>query len=283
MDGAVYMKLFFSYRKTFDKLSDEDAGQLVKAMLRYGDTGEATSPESPMADIVFDFIKTQMDRDNEAFRNGNKGGRPRKETGDTENENPPSENEKPPFPETETPVTENENPPSEKQEPYKGLKVQRNKGVLNNDTDRAREEETPFGTVTIDPLIVKVQREIVGMTDTHYDLFRQYREDLGDELVSYAIDCAVAQGVRKWAYLETILCKYGTAKYRSVAEVKAAEEERKRTRAAPQGKPPKAVHAQQFTQRQYTDEQLDGEMSPLLAEALKKVMSEDEGVSRNAV
>jgi DnaD/phage-associated family protein len=130
-------------------------------------------------------------------------------------------------------------------------------------------------------LIVKVQREIVGMTDTHYDLFRQYRDDLGDELVSYAIDSAVAQGVRKWAYLETILCRYITEKYRTVADVKAAEDERKagKTRAAPQ----KTVTAQRFTQREYTDEQLDGEMSPLLANALRKVQEEDEGITGNVV
>ena len=282
MDGAVYMKLFFSYGKTFDKLPDEDAGQLIKAMLHYAETGEAIPPESAMADLAFDFIKIQIDRDRKAFTDGNRGGRPKKETWDTENVNPPSENTKPPFPETETPVSENENHPSEKQEPYKGLKAQRNNGVINNNTDRVREEETPFGAVPIDSLIVKVQREIVGMTDTHYDLFRQYREDLGDELVSYAIDSAVAQGVRKWAYLETILCKYGTAKYRSVAEIKAAEEERKRTRAAPQ-KPPKTVTAQRFTQREYTDAQLGGEMSPLLANALRKVQEEDEGITGNVV
>lgn len=255
------MKLFFSYRKTFDKLSDEDAGQLIKAMLLYGDTGEAIPPESPMADLVFDFIKAQIDKDRKAFVDGGKGGRPRKETTETETENPPSENQKPPFPETETGVSENENPPSEKPKPYKGIKDQRIKGVINTTTTSAgacAREETPFGTVDIDPLIIKAQRELLGLTDTHYDLLRQYREALGDELVSYAIDSAVANGVRKWAYVESILSRFESAGIKTVAEAKAADEKRK---AQPKGRDaPKTVTAQRFPQRQYEDKALEDQV-----------------------
>ena len=251
MDGAVYMKLFFSYGKTFGKLSDEDAGQLIKAMLHYAETGEAIPPESAMADIAFDFIKAQIDKDNEAFRNGGKGGRPRR------GENPPSENEKPPLEETETPLSENENPPSENQKPYKGIKVQRDKGLdIYTTTSAGACEETPFGTVDIDPLIVKVQRELLGMTDTHYDLLRQYREKLGDELVSYAIDGAVGNGVRKWAYVESILSRFESAGIKTVAEAKAADEKRKA--GSGPGKT-KTVTAQRFPQRQYDEKQLEEE------------------------
>ena len=273
MDGAVYMKLFFSYGKTFDKLPDEDAGQLIKAMLHYAETGESIPPESAMADLAFDFIKVQIDRDRKAFVDGNKGGRPRKETGDTENENPPSENEKPPFPETETPVTENENPPSEKQEPYKGLKVQRNKGVLNNTTNAHAHAETPFGEVDLDPLIIKIQRELNGLTDTHMDLLRQYRDELGDDLVSYAIDQAVANGIRNWAYVERILITWGEKGLKTVGEVKAEDERRRaKNKSAPPQKPGKVVTAARFTQREYSDDQWGG-VDGAMAEALKKVMS----------
>ena len=244
MDGAVYMKLFYSYRKTFDKLSDEDAGQLIKAMLRYGDTGEETPPESPVADIVFDFAKDQIDRDQKAFSDGGKGGRPRKE-------------EKPPFEETKTLLSENENPPYEKQKPLKNKEKRiKDKGEDNTYTTggNVREEETPFGTIDIDPLIVKVQRELLGLTDTHYDLLRQYREKLGDELVSYAIDSAVGNGVRKWAYVESILSRFESGGIKTVAEAKAADEKRRSGSG-----PGKTVTAQQFPQRQYSDKQLEDE------------------------
>lgn len=263
MSGTTYLKLFYDLEDTAVKMSDADAGQLLKALLHYGRTGEDISPDSPIADIVYGMVKNQIDRDQESYKFGSKGGRPSKKTGVIENENPPFEKAKPPF-DKDKDKEEDKDEDEEKDEDDE---------TTTGGGTRAREEETPFGTVTIDPLIVKVQREIVGMTDTHYDLFRQYRDDLGDELVSYAIDSAVAQGVRKWAYLETILCRYETARYKTVAEVKAAEEERK-TRAAPQ-KPPKTVTAQRFTQREYTDAQLDGEMSPLLAEMIRKVKDED--------
>jgi DnaD/phage-associated family protein len=262
--------------KTFKGvIPKEDFSDALWAVAEYTETGEEPTGLSPMATVLFRTIKAKVDRESEKYERkceaGAKGGRPKTQTNQAKPTETNGNQEKP----TET----NGNQKNQKEietETEKETEIYTTTGGT-----RAREEETPFGTVTIDPLIVKVQREIVGMTDTHYDLFRQYRDDLGDELVSYAIDSAVAQGVRKWAYLETILCRYETARYKTVAEVKAAEEERK-TRAAPQ-KPLKTVTAQRFTQREYTDEQLDGEMSPLLANALRKVQEEDEGITGNVV
>ena len=88
-------------------------------------------------------------------------------------------------------------------------------------------------------------------------------------MVSFAIDQAVGNGIRKWAYVETILCRYETDGIRTVAEAKAAEENR---RNQPKGRDaPKTVTAQRFQQREYSDAELDSEVSPLFAEALKKV------------
>lgn len=258
--------------KTFKGvIPKEDFSDALWAVAEYTETGEEPVGLSPMATVLFRTIKAKVDRESEKYERkceaGAKGGRPKTQTNQTK---PTETNEN-----QEKPTETNGNLKNQKEketETEKETEIYTTTGGI-----RAREEETPFRTVTIDPLIVKVQREIVGMTDTHYDLFRQYRDDLGDELVSYAIDSAVAQGVRKWAYLETILCRYETARYKTVAEAKAAEDERKaeKTRAAPQ-KPPKTVTAQRFTQREYTDEQLDGEMSPLLAEMIRKVKDEDE-------
>ena len=61
----------------------------------------------------------------------------------------------------------------------------------NNDNARAR-VETPFGEIPVDPIIIKVQKELFGLTDTQYDLLRQYRDSLGDDNISFAIDLAVA-------------------------------------------------------------------------------------------
>ena len=134
----------------------------------------------------------------------------------------------------------------------------------------AHEADTPFGTIPVDDLIVKVQKELNGLTDTHYSLLAQYREQLGDELVSYAIDNAVANGVRRWAYVERILCNWQEKGVRTIGDAKAEHEKHR----SPSAQTTKAVHAQQFTQRSYTDAELESDVSPLLAEALAKAKAE---------
>ena len=122
---------------------------------------------------------------------------------------------------------------------------------------RTREEETPFGNVTVDPLIIKVQKELNGLTDTHYSILDQYRQELGDDLVSLAIDNAVAQGVRKWAYVERILTNWQEKGVKTVGDAKAEDE--KHRKAAEPEKPKKTVTAQRFPQRQYDGKQLEDE------------------------
>ena len=119
----------------------------------------------------------------------------------------------------------------------------------NDDDNNAREEETPFGTVTIDPLIVKVQKELFGLTDTQYDLLKQYRDSLGAELISYAIDQAVANGSRKWSYVEKILINYEESGVRTVGEAKVANDKHRarKKESSPAGKsqsPPRDIYAE---------------------------------------
>ena len=48
-------------------LSDEEAGQLFKALVRYADTGEQ-SELPPMAGMAFSFISAQIDRDSQKWK-----------------------------------------------------------------------------------------------------------------------------------------------------------------------------------------------------------------------
>lgn len=123
---------------------------------------------------------------------------------------------------------------------------------------RTREEETAFGTITVDPLIIKVQKELNGLTDTHYSILDQYRQELGDDLVSLAIDNAVAQGVRKWEYVERILTNWQEKGVKTVGDAKAEDE--KHRKAAEPEKPKKTVTAQRFPQRQYEDKAIEDQV-----------------------
>lgn len=90
---AAYIKLFTDYVETFEELSDAEAGRLIKAVLRYGESGESENLQGSER-LVYGIICRQIDRENataEAHREaGRSGGRPKKaET--KENQTEPNE------------------------------------------------------------------------------------------------------------------------------------------------------------------------------------------------
>lgn len=84
MDKASFL-IYLDYQEQFELLSDEQAGQLIKATIKYEKTGEITELDG-MVKMAFSFIKTQLDRDREKYQakceknreNAKKGGRPKK-------------------------------------------------------------------------------------------------------------------------------------------------------------------------------------------------------------
>lgn len=84
-DSKRSFKLFNDYKLKTDKLSDEEAGQLFKAILSYvNDTSVIPKLENRVVDMAFTDIRGQLDRDREAYdyqcsvnrANGSLGGRP---------------------------------------------------------------------------------------------------------------------------------------------------------------------------------------------------------------
>ena len=81
-------KGFFTYfhlSPVIDKLSDEQAGQLYKALMRYGDTGELTDFSGDLAcDMAYTLMRGEIDVNFERYQetcrrnseNGKKGGAP---------------------------------------------------------------------------------------------------------------------------------------------------------------------------------------------------------------
>ncbi len=63
------LNLYLDLYKRFEKFSDAQAGRLIKAMLRYGNTGEETDFSDDLAlDVTFCGIIDQIDRDFEKYR-----------------------------------------------------------------------------------------------------------------------------------------------------------------------------------------------------------------------
>ncbi len=66
MDKKNSFILYNDYHRHINRLSDEDAGRLFKAIFVYSMTGEVP-PLSDSADMAFSFIQAQLDRDREKF------------------------------------------------------------------------------------------------------------------------------------------------------------------------------------------------------------------------
>lgn len=83
--ARAYFQVYFSYEEPLKSLTYEQIGKIFMAMFQYEKTEE--KPElDQVSDMAFYFIRSQMDRDRQAYeercelgrQNGMKGGRPRK-------------------------------------------------------------------------------------------------------------------------------------------------------------------------------------------------------------
>ena len=63
--GKNSFKLFTDYAEIFDNLSDEQAGQLIKAIFAH-ETGQEYSLDG-LLNAVFVFIRQQLDRNRESY------------------------------------------------------------------------------------------------------------------------------------------------------------------------------------------------------------------------
>lgn len=84
MDKNSFL-MYLDYEEQFNLLTDEQIGQLMRAIIKYEKTGIVPKLEG-MLKMAFSFIKTQLDRDREKYNkkceqnreNAKKGGRPKK-------------------------------------------------------------------------------------------------------------------------------------------------------------------------------------------------------------
>lgn len=85
MDKNSFL-IYIDYEEQFDLLTDEQLGQLMRAIVKYEKTGEIIKLDSATK-MAFSFIKAQLDRDREKYNerceknreNAKRGGRPKKQ------------------------------------------------------------------------------------------------------------------------------------------------------------------------------------------------------------
>lgn len=59
--------IYLDYQEQFEMLTDEQAGQLIKAIIKYEKTGEIMQLDN-VTKMAFSFIKTQLDKDREKWQ-----------------------------------------------------------------------------------------------------------------------------------------------------------------------------------------------------------------------
>ena len=92
MDKNSFL-IYLDYEEQFNLLTDEEVGQLMRAIIKYEKTGNMPKLDG-MLKMAFSFIKTQLDRDREKYNkkceqnkeNAKKGGRPKKQKDNSETE-----------------------------------------------------------------------------------------------------------------------------------------------------------------------------------------------------
>lgn len=99
--ARAYFQVYLSYEEPLKSLSYEQIGKIFMAMFQYEKTKEKPELDA-VSDMAFCFIRSQMERDQQAYeekcelgrQNGIKGGRPRKTQGFLENPTVFSETQK---------------------------------------------------------------------------------------------------------------------------------------------------------------------------------------------
>lgn len=134
---------YTEYREHLSMLPPEQVGELMFALMDYQETGEVPDlPKGSALAMCFSFIKKRMDKDNSKYEercernrsNGKKGGRPAKETDNTETEENP--NKPNGFSENRTVISETEENPTEP-------KKADNDNEYDNDSDNEEYIHTP--------------------------------------------------------------------------------------------------------------------------------------------
>ena len=219
--------------------------RLYEAMAAYAFTGEEPDwPEDALEWYGWEALKQQVDRarskSEQNKANGGKAKRTEAKASETERTEANQSGSK----------RNGANLPKEKEN-------EKEKEIDNDATARAR--ETAFGVVDADPVIITIQRELTGLTVSHYDDLAVFRQDLPDDLIIEAVNEAVAHGVRTWAYVRTILQGYIKDGVKTVGQARERSERRKQS-VKQVGK---TVSAQQYAQRQYSEGELEGRCEDL--------------------
>lgn len=145
--------------------------------------------------------------------------------------------------------------------------------ATDKDIEEDKEEDIYGGGSAADGIIAYASNNLTYISPTNMQELDTFRGDLGDDLVRYAIDEACANGKRTYAYVRSILNRIIERGFKTLGEVKAAEEERKKKLAGGQAEKQAVERQAQAAQRsrkpmderKYTDADFGNPLDDMMA------------------
>lgn len=204
MDKSSFL-IYLDYEEQFNLLTDEQIGQLMRAIIKYEKTREIPQLNG-IVKMAFSFIKTQLDRDRKKYEarceknreNAKKGGRPRKNQKDNLKANGFNENQ-----------MDAKKPDDDKED------EEDNEEDIDNDLLLKKEKEEKLQ-----------QRFIECLNSFNINAISEcikYLDELPFEVIDYVLSKTSGIKCPNWNYANTILQDYVKRKIDSVEKIQAEE------------------------------------------------------------
>lgn len=203
MDEKKAFLMYLDYEDNLQDLSDEELGQLLRAIFKYEKTREEPQNLGSLAKLAFGFIKGNLNRDREKYDkrsetsaiNGKKGGRPS----------------------TKKPNSK----PNEKPKKPKKADIDIETGidtVIDTDIDTE---------IVVDSITHCEEQFGRTLSPVEYELIMNWREWFSDEVINYAIDKSIKNGARALSYTEAIINSWHDKGFKTLHECELEKKEDK--------------------------------------------------------
>lgn len=213
-----YFPFYFSLHKTAQSMKPKMRATFYEAIINYGVTGEIpTLPKSISG--YWPIVQPMLDAARKHYEAGEKGGRPSKQESfgfDDSETSGYSESETNGFQTVET-----------------NNKKKNEKEKQKDAAAAAPDSRTDSGLSTI---IQHFQEAIGDFPRSALDKLQRWREVYPTEIICKAIDEAAENNVRKWRYVDGILKGWQADGVRTLGDVEARRESRKKPGQAPEKK-----------------------------------------------
>ncbi len=196
--------LFYEWEDSIRSLTDEQAGQLLRALFAYEKRGEQYTGSDPAVALAMGFLYASLDRNREKYEEicrkrsaaGKKGGAPRGNQNARKDENKQNKQKQ-----TKQPDSDSD---SERD----------SERVSESENDSERDSESPGGADGTETVLQFFRDHVFPHpTVENQKTIVKWCEEMGSEKVVKAMKIAEANGVKGWNYCEAILKNWKEGKH----------------------------------------------------------------------